>query len=46
LTDEGNSEMVEPAKLTQSRDTAVICALETAALNPEIREFKTGILQT
>jgi hypothetical protein len=25
---------------------ALIAAIETAALNPEIREFKTGVLQT
>jgi 3-methylcrotonyl-CoA carboxylase beta subunit len=34
--------IVDPA---HTRD-ALIWALETAALNPEIREFKTGVLQT
>jgi len=30
---------------TETRD-ALIWALEAAALNPEVREFKTGVLQT
>jgi acetyl-CoA carboxylase carboxyltransferase component len=34
--------IIDPA---QTRD-ALIWALEAAALNPEIREFKTGVLQT
>jgi 3-methylcrotonyl-CoA carboxylase beta subunit len=34
--------IIDPA---QTRD-ALITALEAAALNPEIREFKTGVLQT
>jgi 3-methylcrotonyl-CoA carboxylase beta subunit len=34
--------IIDPA---QTRD-ALIWALESAALNPEIREFKTGVLQT
>jgi 3-methylcrotonyl-CoA carboxylase beta subunit len=34
--------IIDPA---HTRD-ALIWALETAALNPEIREFKTGVLQT
>ena len=34
--------IIDPA---QTRD-ALITALESAALNPEIREFKTGVLQT
>jgi acetyl-CoA carboxylase carboxyltransferase component len=34
--------IIDPA---HTRD-ALICALETAALNPDIREFKTGVLQT
>ena len=34
--------IIDPA---HTRDT-LIWALETAALNPEIREFKTGVLQT
>ena len=34
--------IIDPA---HTRD-ALIAALETAALNPEIREFKTGVLQT
>src|ERR1700722_7437668 len=34
--------IVDPA---HTRD-ALIWALESAALNPEIREFKTGVLQT
>ncbi|HWZ97031.1 MAG TPA: acyl-CoA carboxylase subunit beta [Candidatus Dormibacteraeota bacterium] len=34
--------IIDPA---QTRD-ALITALEVAALNPEIREFKTGVLQT
>ncbi len=34
--------IVDPA---QTRD-ALIWALEAAALNPEVREFKTGVLQT
>jgi 3-methylcrotonyl-CoA carboxylase beta subunit len=34
--------IIDPA---HTRD-ALICALESAALNPEIREFKTGVLQT
>jgi acetyl-CoA carboxylase carboxyltransferase component len=34
--------IIDPA---HTRD-ALICALETAALNPEVREFKTGVLQT
>ncbi|MBS1841873.1 MAG: acyl-CoA carboxylase subunit beta [Acidobacteria bacterium] len=34
--------IIDPA---QTRD-ALIIALETAALNPEIKEFKTGVLQT
>jgi len=34
--------IIDPA---HTRD-ALITALETAALNPEIREFKTGVLQT
>jgi 3-methylcrotonyl-CoA carboxylase beta subunit len=34
--------IIDPA---QTRD-ALISALEAAALNPEIREFKTGVLQT
>ena len=34
--------IIDPA---QTRDT-LICALEAAALNPEVREFKTGVLQT
>ncbi len=29
----------------QTRE-ALICALEAASLNPEVREFKTGVLQT
>jgi len=34
--------IIDPA---HTRD-ALIWALESAALNPEIREFKTGVLQT
>jgi len=34
--------IIDPA---QTRD-ALVAALESAALNPEIREFKTGVLQT
>ncbi|HJY85210.1 MAG TPA: acyl-CoA carboxylase subunit beta [Candidatus Acidoferrales bacterium] len=34
--------IIDPA---QTRE-ALIWALETAALNPEVREFKTGVLQT
>jgi len=34
--------IIDPA---HTRD-ALIWALEAAALNPEIREFKTGVLQT
>ncbi len=34
--------IIDPA---HSRD-ALIWALESAALNPELREFKTGVLQT
>jgi 3-methylcrotonyl-CoA carboxylase beta subunit len=34
--------IIDPA---HTRD-ALICTLEAAALNPEIREFKTGVLQT
>ena len=34
--------IIDPA---HTRDT-LITALEAAALNPEIREFKTGVLQT
>ncbi len=34
--------IIDPA---QTRD-AIIWALESAALNPEVREFKTGVLQT
>jgi 3-methylcrotonyl-CoA carboxylase beta subunit len=34
--------IIDPA---QTRD-ALITALDAAALNPEIREFKTGVLQT
>ena len=34
--------IIDPA---QTRD-ALIWALEAAALNPEVREFKTGVLQT
>jgi acetyl-CoA carboxylase carboxyltransferase component len=34
--------IIDPA---HTRD-ALISALEAAALNPEIREFKTGVLQT
>jgi acetyl-CoA carboxylase carboxyltransferase component len=34
--------VIDPA---HTRD-ALIWALESAALNPEIREFKTGVLQT
>ncbi|MGC1485136.1 MAG: carboxyl transferase domain-containing protein, partial [Candidatus Acidiferrum sp.] len=34
--------IIDPA---HTRD-ALITALEAAALNPEIREFKTGVLQT
>jgi acetyl-CoA carboxylase carboxyltransferase component len=34
--------ILDPA---QTRD-ALIWALEAAALNPEVREFKTGVLQT
>jgi acetyl-CoA carboxylase carboxyltransferase component len=34
--------IIDPA---QTRD-AIIWALQAAALNPEIKEFKTGVLQT
>ncbi len=34
--------IIDPA---QTRE-ALICALEAASLNPEVREFKTGVLQT
>jgi acetyl-CoA carboxylase carboxyltransferase component len=34
--------IIDPA---QTRE-ALICALDAAALNPEVREFKTGVLQT
>ena len=34
--------IIDPA---QTRE-ALICALEAAALNPEVKEFKTGVLQT
>jgi acetyl-CoA carboxylase carboxyltransferase component len=34
--------IIDPA---QTRE-ALIWALESAALNPEIKEFKTGVLQT
>jgi acetyl-CoA carboxylase carboxyltransferase component len=34
--------IIDPA---HTRD-ALVSALEAAALNPEIREFKTGVLQT
>ena len=34
--------ILDPA---QTRE-ALIWALEAAALNPEVREFKTGVLQT
>ena len=34
--------IVDPAHTRE----ALITALEAAALNPEIREFKTGVLQT
>jgi acetyl-CoA carboxylase carboxyltransferase component len=34
--------IIDPA---QTRD-AIIWALEAAALNPDVKEFKTGVLQT
>lgn len=34
--------IIDPA---QTRD-AIIWALEAAALNPDVREFRTGVLQT
>jgi len=34
--------IIDPA---QTRE-ALICALDAASLNPEVREFKTGVLQT
>jgi hypothetical protein len=38
--------MTERIKLIECPRDALITALDAAALNPEIREFKTGVLQT
>ena len=38
--------MTEAVKLIECPRAALIWALEAASLNPHLREFKTGVLQT